>query len=81
MRQALASYPLHNQLYNSVVTAHAILMSAPLRLVLRVAPKELLNLSNQVKSLQAGRAKLYGETRTAKLKKKGENVISIEIIG
>ena len=60
-----------NQLYNSIITAHAILMSAPLRLVLGSTPKEFLELYNQIKSLRAGRVKLFGETSIAKLKEKG----------
>jgi len=57
-----------HQLYNVIVTAHAFIMSAPLGLISWPSPntgtpQNLL----WVNHIQAGRAKLYGETQTAKL--------------
>ena len=59
-----------NQLYNSIITAHAILMSAPMRLCTGHPRKEGRNRCKSVKGPQAGGAKLHGETQTAKLRLK-----------
>lgn len=67
--------------YNSIITAHAILMSAPLSFVEWLVLTELTNGSSCVKSYQGGRAKLYGETQTPKLIEKGMNEINIRISG
>lgn len=62
---------LHNQLYNSIITAHAILMSTPSSLVLWLVLKKPTEENSRVKRYQGGRAKLYGETPTPKLVLKG----------
>lgn len=66
-------YIADNQLYNSIITAHAIIMSTPLCLVVRPVPKELTNESNCVKSYQSGEVELHEETRTDKLIEKETN--------
>jgi len=60
------------QLYNVIITAHAFLMSTPLCLEPWLIPNTGSAKENScVKSYQTGRAKLYGETQTAKLIEKG----------
>jgi hypothetical protein len=60
-------YIADNQLYNSIITAHAILMSAPLRCVYwQSFEKEIVELIYHVKANLAGRIEFYGETQTAK---------------
>jgi group II intron reverse transcriptase/maturase len=59
-------YISDNQLYNSIITAHAIMMSAPLC----AEPWLVIWLTNRdscVKDCQAGEAELHEETQTAKL--------------
>lgn len=63
----------NNQLYNSVVTAHAILMSAPLSLDEWLVLIESTKGSSCVKGYQDGR----GETLTSKLIERGVNGINI----
>jgi hypothetical protein len=70
-----------NQLYNSIITAHAIIMSTPLCLGVRTVHKELTNESSCVKSCQDGRIKLYGETQTSKLVVKGRNETNFQVLG
>jgi len=60
-------YVSDNQLYNSVITAHAILMSAPMRLNTGRPGRRGRGQDKLVKRAQAGGAKPRGETRTAKL--------------
>lgn len=74
-------YIADNQLYNSIITAHAILMSAPLSFVEWLILKESTKESSCVKNYQGGRAKLCGETQTPKLIVKGINEINIRILG
>jgi hypothetical protein len=59
-------YIADNQLYNSIITAHALLMSTPSNFDLAL----FLGNSHEsmgLKGNQAGRAKLYDESQTAKL--------------
>ena len=70
-----------NQLYNSIITAHAIIMSAPLSCGEWLVLIELTNESSCVKNYQGGGAKLHGETRTPKLIVKGVDGINIRILG
>lgn len=72
-------YIADNQLYNSIITAHAILMSTPLRLRLWPVEKQPTYRSRSVKSYQDGGVKLYGETQTSKLIEKGKGNINILI--
>jgi len=75
-------YIADNQLYNNIITAHAIFMSAPLCLVTGlIFVIRLLNGFNQVKNIQVGKVKPYEETQTTKLNIKGENGNSIGILG
>lgn len=75
-------YISDNQLYNNIITAHAILMSAPLCFVTGlIFVIRLLNGFNQVKNIQVGKAEPYGETQTTKLNIKGGNGNSIGILG
>ena len=53
-----------NQLYNSIITAHAILMSAPLCFNVGSVHYGLL-MFGQVKKFPAGEIKPLGETQTA----------------
>ena len=69
-----------NQLYNSIITAHAILMSAPLCFNVGSVHYGLL-MFGQVKWLPVGEIKSPGETQSTKRKLTGRNVISIAIIG
>jgi len=70
-----------NQLYNSIITAHAIIMSAPLSCGEWLVLIELTNESSCVKNYQGGGAELHGETRTPKLIVKGVDGINIRILG
>jgi group II intron reverse transcriptase/maturase len=74
-------YIADNQLYNSIITAHAILMSAPLSFEKRLVRKGLTNESSCVKDYQAGEAKLHEETQTAKLIGKGVNGTDAQVLG
>ena len=74
-------YISDNQLYNSIITAHAILMSAPLCGEKRAILSESTEGYSRVKGYKAGRAKLYGETQTAKLIVKGVNGTSVRVPG
>jgi len=56
-------------------------MSTPLCLVVRLAPKELTNESNCVKSYQSGEAKLHEETHTDKLIEKEVNGFHTQELG
>ena len=67
--------------YNSIITAHAILMSAPLGFEEWSVRLEPTNESSCVKSYQDGEAKLHGETQTSKQIEKGVNEINIRILG
>ena len=72
----------NNQLYNSIITAHALLMSTPLCLEMRSIRKKGSTKENScVKNCQAGRAELYGETQTAKLIGKGVNGSGTQDLG
>jgi hypothetical protein len=63
-------YIADNQLYNSIVTAHALLMSAPM--CFNVGPiQHGFLMFGQVKKLPAGEVKPLEETQTAKRKLKG----------
>ena len=64
-------YIADNQLYNSIITAHAILMSAPMRVGLGLVEKRLAYEGRCIKERRAGRIKLYRETETAKPTIKG----------
>lgn len=69
-----------NQLYNAIITAHALLMSAPLCLNVGLVYHELLTFG-QVKRLSAGEVKPLGETPTAKRKLTGRNGNNIASLG
>ena len=69
-----------NQLYNSIITAHAILMSAPLCFAFWLFRTRTTNPSSRVKDYQAGKIESYGETQTAKLIVKRLIVINSQII-
>ncbi len=74
-------YIADNQLYNSIITAHAVLMSAPLCGVFWLIYKRFTELDSRIKDYQAGRIKLYGETQTAKLIVTGVNGTDIQGLG
>lgn len=59
-------YIADNQLYNSLITAHAILMSTPLCYTCGMLPRAVAT-GSRLKGYQAGSVELYGETQTAKL--------------
>jgi hypothetical protein len=63
-------YIADNQLYNSIVTAHALLMSAPMCFYVGLIQHGFL-MFGQVKKLPAGEVKPLEETQTAKRKLKG----------
>ena len=69
------------QLYNSIITAHAILMSAPLRSEVGPLNNSTVKGNSYVRRRQVGGAKLHDEKITTKLMQKGTNVISPLIIG
>lgn len=73
-------YLADNQLYNSIITAHAILMSAPLCLGKGLVNNRLTNESSCVKNYQDGGVKLHGETQTSKLIVKGVNGTNIQVL-
>lgn len=73
-------YIADNQLYNSIITAHALLMSAPLCFSGGLVCLKPLT-SGQVKRLPAGEVKPLGETQTAKRKLKGWNETNIAVLG
>lgn len=61
-------YIADNQLYNSIITAHALLMSTPSHFDLALFSIQGSSHENMgLKGNQAGRIKLYGEIQTAKL--------------
>lgn len=60
-------YIADNQLYNSIITAHAILMSAPLRLNQAPLRKATSNEHSRIKGCQVGGVELHEETQTMKL--------------
>jgi hypothetical protein len=60
-------YIADNQLYNSIITAHALLMSAPMCFNVGLVLFGPL-MFGQVKRLPAGEVKPLGETQTAKRK-------------
>ena len=70
-----------NQLYNSIITAHAILMSAPMRFELQKSQKETMNHLCHVKGIGAGEVKPHEETQTAKPYVKGLNGHIAECLG
>jgi group II intron reverse transcriptase/maturase len=74
-------YIADNQFYNSVITAHAIVMIAPMRFVPRKSHEEIMDNLCHVKSIEAGMVKPYGETQTAKLYVKGLNGQTVESLG
>ena len=76
-----AQYITDSQLYNSIITAHAIVMSAPLRSVPRKSHQEIMDNLCHVKSIEAGMVKPYGETQTAKLYVKGLIGQTVESLG
>jgi hypothetical protein len=59
-------YIADNQLYNSIITAHALLMSTPFHLGLALLFAITIHISWYVKSNRAGGVKLRGETLTVK---------------
>ena len=69
-----------NQLYNSIITAHAIIMSAPLCGDFWLVDSRLTNENSCIKSCQAGGVKLHEETRTAKLTEKGVNGTGAQVL-
>ena len=74
-------YIADNQLYNSIITAHAILMSAPLRSVgWLIFLRSLVELI-QVKWLLAGGVKPHEETQTGKLELKENNRQCVVCLG
>jgi group II intron reverse transcriptase/maturase len=74
-------YIADNQLYNSIITAHAILMSTPLCLDLWLMYETSTNESSCVKRYQGGRIEFYGETQTPKLILKEFLEINVRILG
>jgi group II intron reverse transcriptase/maturase len=71
-----------NQLYNTIITAHAFLMSAPLCFGIQQSfEKEILEHLYQLKESQTGGIKLHEETQTVKPTLKDENGIKIDILG
>jgi len=72
-------YIADNQLYNSIITAHAIIMSAPMR-VKQWQVERPTNENGCIKNCQAGGIKLSGETQTAKLTVKGVVGTDIQIL-
>ena len=73
-------YIADNQLYNSIITAHAIIMSAPLRVDLWLVNSRPTNENSCIKSCQADGVKLHEETQTAKLTGKGVNGTSAQVL-
>lgn len=70
------------QLYNTIITAHAFVMSTPLCLVIWLSQKkEILELLYQLKEYQASGIKLHGETQMVKSIKKDENEVIIGTLG
>jgi len=74
-------YIADNQLYNAIITAHAILMSAPLCFEERLIQIGSTNENSCVKNYQAGGVKLHEETQTAKLIGKGMNETDVHVLG
>jgi hypothetical protein len=74
-------YIADNQLYNSIITAHAILMSAPLSFDVRMVQEGSTNNSGCVKNYQGGGAKLHEETQTPKLIEKGVYGANVQALG
>lgn len=74
-------YIADNQLYNSIITAHAILMSAPSSVTKDMLHNAVSNKNSRLKCYQAGEAKLHGETQTVKLIVKGSYVENLGSIG
>ena len=70
-----------NQLYNSIITAHAIVMSAPMRFAPRKSHQEIMDNLCHVKSIEVGMVKPYGETPTTKLYVKGLIRQTVESLG
>ena len=70
-----------NQLYNSIITAHAILMSAPLRSEVGPLINSTAKGNSCVRRYQVGGAKLYDEKKTTKLILKGDNATSPLVTG
>jgi len=67
-----------SQLYNTIITAHAFVMSAPLRFGSRLSFEiKILDILYQLKNSQAGGIKLHEETQTVKLTNKDENGLII----
>lgn len=64
-------YIADNQLYNSIITAHAIVMSTPLCFEEWPIHYGFTNESSCVKNYQSGGVKLHEETQTDKLIEKG----------
>jgi group II intron reverse transcriptase/maturase len=56
-----------NQLYNSIITAHAVLMSAPMHPIPRELGWLVTHTGRCIKDQQAGKFKPYEETQTVKL--------------
>lgn len=73
-------YIADNQLYNAIITAHAILMSAPMCFGVGLVYKRPL-MFGLVKMPPVGEIESPGETRTAKRRLTDRNVINIAIIG
>lgn len=74
-------YIADNQLYNSIITAHAILMSAPICFTKGQLQGVVTELNGRLNEYQTGEIKLHGETQTVKLILKEENGISLQILG
>lgn len=70
-------YIADNQLYNSIITAHAILMSAPIRFTKgSLQTVAATDKNSRVRSYQVGEIKPHGETQTIELIVKGMNGIN-----
>lgn len=65
-----------NQLYNSIITAHAILMSAPLCTDAGALINTIAKGNSRVRRRQVGGIEFHDEKITTKLTLKGSNVTS-----
>lgn len=74
-------YIADNQLYNSIITAHAILMSAPLRSNQAPLQKATSKEHGRIKGCQVGGVELHEETQTMKLAVTGWNWTDSQILG
>jgi len=74
-------YIADNQLYNSIITAHALLMSAPFHFEFGMLYNIATDTDNRIKGHPGGRVKLYGETQTPKRMLMVCIVTNLQVIG